>query len=192
MSLLYYRNHLRFLKILLLMLCCTFIVQGCDSSEFEKRQTAMNTGNSSLQKTSMLVTVTLDTLPGGLLKSDIVKVSLTNTGTTPRKVAARLAIGYEDSDEREIYAIIRDRATGNIVGKRSQLYDREPFHFSHAKELKPGETIHTEFHLLEWYVIPEGNLEIRIVYDPEEAAKQYPEITAHKLVSDFVPFAMKK
>jgi hypothetical protein len=141
---------------------------------------------------SLIVNVILDTLPGGILNSDLVKMNLVNVGRSQVKVAARLSIGFEDSDSREIYAIIRNRSSGEIVGKRSQLYEREPFPLNQVKVLEPGEKISTEFHLHEWYEFPEGDLEIQIVYDPGEAAEKFPEIQARAFTSDFVPFTMKR
>jgi hypothetical protein len=142
-----------------------------------------------MNETTLVVNVILDTSAGGTLKSDLVKVNLVNAGASPVRVAARLSIGYQDSDSREIYAVIRDRTTGEIVGKRSRLYQRESLHPSRVRDLEPGRKISAEFHLREWYEIPEGDLEIQIVYDPAEAAKRFPEIQARRFASPFVPFS---
>lgn len=146
-------------------------------------------GFAEMNDTTLIVNVIPDTSAGGALKSDLVKVNLVNAGTSPVKVAARLSIGYQDSDSREIYAVIRDRTTGEIVGKRSQLYEREALRLNQVRVLKPGQKISTEFHLREWYEIPEGDLEIQVIYDPGEAAKRFPEIQAGRVASRFVPFS---
>lgn len=140
---------------------------------------------------TLVVNVIPDTSSDGILESDLVKVSLANAGRSPVKVAGRLSIGYQDSDSREIYAIIRNRSSGDVVGKRSQLYQRAPISSSQVSVLQPGEKINTEFHLREWYEVPEGDLEIQVVYDPREAAKRFPEIQPRMFASDFVPFLIK-
>lgn len=179
---------------LFFMLFYSFLIQGCGSREPEtkNRQTSMNEIKPSLNKNTLIVNVIPDTLPGGILNSDLVKVSLVNAGSLQIKVAARLSIGYEDSDNRELYAIIRNRSTRNIVGKRSQLYEREPFSSDQVRILEPGEKVSTEFHLHEWYEFPEGDLEIQIVYDPGEMAERFPEIQSRIFASDFVSFVMKR
>ena len=148
----------------------------------------MNESHLELDENTVIVNVIPDISAGGVLKSDLVKVNLVNAGTSQIKVAGRLSIGYEDSDSRELYAIIRTRSTGEIVGKRSKLYEREPFYPNDVRVLKPGEEISTEFHLYEWYEVPEGDLEIQIVYDPGEAAERVPEVQPRIFASDFVPF----
>jgi hypothetical protein len=194
MSPLFYLKPLQLMKLLFFMLSFLFLIQGCGSGEPEttRRPSSMNEIKPSVNMNALIVNVIPDTLPGGILNSDLVKVSLVNAGRSKVKVAARLSIGYEDSDSREIYAIIRNRSTGEIVGKRSQLYEREPFPLNQVRLLGPGEKVSTEFHLREWYEIPEGDLEIQIVYDPGEAAERFPEIQARIFTSDFVPFVMKR
>lgn len=181
------------MHFLFFMLFSAFLIQGCGSREPETidKETSMNEIKSS-NEIDLIINVTLDTLPDGTLKSDLVKVSLVNAGRSQVKVAARLSIGYEDSDSREIYAIVRNRSTGDIVGKRSQLYEREPISLDQVRVLKPGEKVTTKFHLLEWYEFPDGDLEIQIIYDPGGAVERFPEIQTRIVASNFVPFVMRR
>jgi len=168
------------------------IMQGCGSGArpANGRQTSMTETQSDVRR--LIVIVRPDTLPGGFLKSDLIKVSLTNASRLPVTVAARLSIGYEDSDSREIYALVRDRSSGAVVGKRSLLYEREQMPASQVKILQPDEKIESEFNLRQWYEVPEGDLEIQIVYDPREAARRFPEVQSQMFASEFVPFTTNR
>ncbi|WP_086669199.1 hypothetical protein [Lentzea kentuckyensis] len=113
-----------------------------------------------------------------------IRVTLVNTGTSPVVVAGRLAIGYADSTDREIYAVLRDPHTGAEVGGRAQLYHRAPHSAADLWTLLPGQEIASVFHLDEWYSRPAGDLELQVVYDPAEVAARFPDVSGASVVSE--------
>jgi len=172
---------------LFLVLAALLLLQHCDRGVLPTRGKETEMSKTGSPRT-LIVTVSPDVLADGSLKSDSMRVKLTNADSFPIAVVGRLAIGYDDSDSREIYAIIRDRRSGQVVGKRAQLYQRESISRNQIKVLPPGGEVETEFNLFEWYDVPGGDLEMQIVYDSTEAAKRFPEIQSQIVKSDFVPF----
>lgn len=134
--------------------------------------------------TTLTIRIGVDVTGEGVAESDRVQVTLVNTGTSPVVVAGRLAIGYVDSTDREIYAVLRDPGTGAVVGRQAQLYHRAPHSADDLRTLLPGQQIDSVFHLDEWYSRPAGDLELHVVYDPAAVAARFPDVENVSVVSD--------
>ncbi|MEV6235897.1 hypothetical protein [Lentzea sp. NPDC051838] len=125
-------------------------------------------------------------------ENDRVRVTLVNTGASSVVVAGRLAIGYADSTDREIYAELRDPLTGDVVGGQARLYHRAPHSADDLRTLLPGREIESVFRLDEWYTRPAGELELRVVYDPAAVAARFPQVENVAVVSDPVRLAFPR
>lgn len=134
--------------------------------------------------TTLKIRLALDATGEGEPDSDRVRVTLVNTGTSPVVVAGRLAIGYADSTDREIYAVLRDPRTGAVVGGQAQLYHRAPHSADDVRTLLPGQEIDSVFRLDEWYDRPAGDLELQVVYDPAAVAARFADVENVQVVSD--------
>ncbi len=132
----------------------------------------------------LAVRFSVDVTDDGVANSDLVRVALVNTGRSPVVVAGRLAIGYEDSTDREIYAVLRSSHTGEDVGGPAQLYHRPPHSAADLRTLDVGDQIGTAFNLDDWYTHPAGDLELQVVYDPRAVAKRFPRIDEARVVSE--------
>lgn len=131
-----------------------------------------------------MIRLGVDVTSEGVAESDRVRVTLVNTGTSPVVVAGRLAIGYADSTDREIYAVLRDPHTGDVVGRQAQLYHRAPHSADDLRTLQPGQEIGSSFQLDEWYNRPAGDLELHVVYDASAVAARFPDVEHTSAVSD--------
>ncbi|HST83815.1 MAG TPA: hypothetical protein VLL08_18925 [Kineosporiaceae bacterium] len=132
----------------------------------------------------LTVRLSVDVTHDGVAKSDLVRVALINTSRFPVIVAGRLAIGYEDSSDREIYAVLHDRPTGEIVGGPAQLYHRAPHSADDLRTLDQGDQTSTEFNLDDWYTHPAGDLDLQVVYDPSAVAQRFPGVESAQVFSD--------
>lgn len=105
-------------------------------------------------------------------------VRLLNRGSEAVRVNSRLAIGYPDSEDRELYCRIWDEAGYEYTDyRRFQLdYRRKPLRPDHFPRLLPGESRESTFDLQEWYRLTRpGVYEVQVVYQPEK----------HKLLNEF-------
>ena len=115
---------------------------------------------------------------------DLCTVTLTNMGRAPVVVAGRLAIGYRDSTDREIYAVLSDPSSGREVGTAAQLYHRAPHPAGQLRTLAPDESISTTVRVADWYNHPAGELDLRVVYDPAAVASRFPRVADAVVVSE--------
>ena len=93
-------------------------------------------------------------------------VRVANAGAEPVKVARRLAVGYRNSDGRELFAEVHPRGSDEIVGEETRLYDRDPAPAEDYVPLQPGEAIETEFDLLRWIALPgPGAYDVEVFYE---------------------------
>jgi hypothetical protein len=98
-----------------------------------------------------------------------VQVRLTNRGEQPVLINRRLALGYRDSQARELFAEIHPRRSREVVSRRTKLYERESASADDYRWLQPGESASTSFDLLEWYALPApGEYELVVFYQADE------------------------
>ena len=140
--------------------------------------------NESIDKTPLVVRIEIHVDADSVVISDVVRVALVNTGPSSIIVSDRLAIGYENSTDRELWALLRDRQTGESVGSPAQLYHRAPHSRDELLTLNPGREATTEFRLEDWYAHPAGDLELVVVYDSDELASRFSDIEPIRVPSD--------
>ncbi len=106
----------------------------------------------------------------------LIEVSLTNHSNKPLLVNRRLAVGYRDSEARELFVEAFRHGTRDVVSKRSQLYHRD---FSAPADyvwLAPGQSITTSFDLFAWYSLPAaGTYELVFYYQADEVLAPKPK-----------------
>jgi hypothetical protein len=122
------------------------------------------------------------------------KVTLRNNGTQSVKIISRMAMGYDGMNDSELYVLITSQSTEEEVGKElSDLkelvdYHASPVSDSDFKWLNPGETVTVEIDLKEWYDLPEGPMELVVVYSGDHASRQDPELLRGEYRSDKIKF----
>ena len=95
-----------------------------------------------------------------------VDVRVRNDGAEPVKVARRLAVGYRETDGRELFAEVHPRGSDEVVSRMTKLYDRDPPVPEEYVALAPGEQLATSFDLLRWYALPgPGDYELEVFYE---------------------------
>ena len=95
-----------------------------------------------------------------------VHVHISNRGEAPVRVAKRLAVGYRDTDGREIFAEVHPPGSDELVSRMTKLYDRDPPAPEEYVPLAPGEALQTDFDLLRWYGLPgPGSYELEVFYE---------------------------
>ncbi len=95
-----------------------------------------------------------------------VSVRVANAGSEPVEVARRLAVGYRDTDGRELFAEVHPRGADEVVGQVKRLYQRDDAPPEDHVPLQPGEAVDTEFDLLRWYALPgPGAYDLEVFYE---------------------------
>lgn len=95
-----------------------------------------------------------------------VDVRLRNAGSEPLIVCRRLAVGYRETDGRELFAEVYAPGSTELVSEMTKLYDRDPPAPSDYSPLAPGESLATSFDLLRWYAVPgPGSYELEVFYE---------------------------
>ena len=123
----------------------------------------------------------------------LVEVRITNRGSTPVLLNRRLAVGYRQSQARELFAEVFRRGTDDVVSRRSQLYERELAAVAEYAPLAPGEAMESAFDLCEWYELPgAGDYELVVYYQGDEAlAPKLPHLLPGIHASSRVPFRVR-
>lgn len=115
----------------------------------------------------MSLHVTASVAPGARWPTTArVAVRIANAGEQPVKVVGRLAVGYRQSDGRELFAEVHPRGSDEVVSEETRLYDRDPPSPEDYATLQPGEAIETDFDLLRWYALPgPGSYDVEVFYE---------------------------
>lgn len=106
-----------------------------------------------------------------------IEVTLANRGKSAVVVNSRLAMGYPDSTERELYCEIQEQDNGIYRGYQSFRvdYHRKSLSEKFFKKLEPGDSLRKTFDLQFWYRLTQpGVYKVRLIYDPE-ISPLYPE-----------------
>jgi hypothetical protein len=122
-------------------------------------------------ETGLVVELILPERPVRIGEETPAEIRLTNHGTQVIRVNGRLSMAYPDTDDRELYCLIRDETGEEYTDYRGfQLdYRRKPLEREHFPFLNPGEGLEKTFDLQEWYrLIRPGTYKVLVVYHPEE------------------------
>jgi hypothetical protein len=97
-----------------------------------------------------------------------VDVRVANAGAAPLIVCRRLAVGYRETDGRELFADVYAAGSGEVVSEMTKLYDRDPPAPDEYGPLQPGEELAGSFDLLRWYALPgPGAYELQVFYEAD-------------------------
>ena len=95
-----------------------------------------------------------------------VAVRLRNGGGEPLVVCGRLAVGYRETDGRELFVEVHPPGSDEVVSRMTKLYDRDPPAPEDYVTLAPGEELATTFDVMRWHAIPgPGAYELEVLYD---------------------------
>jgi hypothetical protein len=105
-----------------------------------------------------------------------VAVRVTNSGTEPIVVNARLAVGYRESQARELFVEIFKPGSDDVVSQPTQLYQRSFSPPDDYRTLQPGASLASEFDLFDWYALPgPGSYELVVYYTADEPLASPPD-----------------
>lgn len=99
-----------------------------------------------------------------------IEVTLTNRGKSALVVNSRLAMGYPDSTERELYCEIQGQDQRKYTAYQAFTvdYHRKSLNEKFFTKLQPGESLRKTFDLQFWYRFIQPDLYmVRLIYDPE-------------------------
>jgi hypothetical protein len=136
------------------------------------------------------VEAAVKTQPAYLAMPCRVEVTLTNQSAGPVVIVARLAVGYKDSTDRELYAEVFQRGTAQMVSKQARLYQRNPPGPQAYVSLEPGKSVFTTFDLFKWYKLPgPGSYDLVVSYKVDESLPNQPkDFVTGTYSSERVPF----
>lgn len=167
-------------KMFFLIITISMLV-GCDFSKNEK--TNIKTNKMIENKEKIKITLSINTTKKKHIGL-IANVILHNQSKKPVKIVKRLAIGYQDSDAREIYLLMTHKNSNKNIAKRTVLYNRDYATKNDFKWLKPKEEFEIEIDIEKWYVIPNDDFEIQVIYDPSESISVDNELLNNKYFSN--------
>ena len=121
-----------------------------------------------------------------------VDVRLHNDGDEPIVVCRRLAVGYRETDGRELFAEVHPPGSDEIVSRMKTLYDRDAPAAEEYVALAPGEQLETAFDLMRWYAISgPGEYELELFYEGDgPGAPAVPGVLGGVHGSGRVPFVL--
>lgn len=99
-----------------------------------------------------------------------IEVTLTNRGKSALVVNNRLAMGYSDSTERELYCEILGQNQRKYTAYQAFRvdYHRKSLNEKFFTKLQPGESLKKTFDLQFWYrLIHPDVYMVRLIYNPE-------------------------
>lgn len=132
--------------------------------------------------TGLTVYASLPVDNSGVWTGGPLQVTLTNNSAKSVKLISRMAMGYPDENNSELYVLITRPSTGEESGAEiEELKELVDFHAAPVtdvdfKWLNPGETMMVTIDLKEWYDIPTGDMELQVVYSGDHAAGQDAEL----------------
>lgn len=160
-----------FLVILCLLARGVYFCQQLDTRESSQ----MLKQSKSLSKKEELVMKALQ-IDGNILnpaapKSGpcMVEIRVTNKGPQPVRINRRLAVGYRNSQARELFLEVFKKGSTEVVSKQALLYERD---FSPPDDyvwLAPEQSVSALFDLFKWYSLPSpGEYELMVHYQADE------------------------
>jgi|LGVF01.1.fsa_nt_gb hypothetical protein len=122
----------------------------------------------------------------------IVKVTITNASKKPLLLNNRLAIGYRNSDSRELFGEVFKKGMDEIVSVEVEDYNRDSATAQNYSQLESGEEMTTSFDFCEWYELPltlKGDFEMVIYYQADESDYEQPAgVLKGVFASERIPF----
>lgn len=121
-----------------------------------------------------------------------VEVTLINPLAEPVMINGRLAMGYKERPNRELFAEVFGRGGDAIVSKEARLYQRDLPSDADYISLQPGESVSTKFDLFKWYTLASiGDYDLVVSYSPDTPARHQPSTLLTGIFSsDRIPFSV--
>lgn len=146
----------------------------------------MTDQSNNIQKELVEVSIKIDSVTtNGYTTANLV-FTIKNHDSIPIKLVKRLSVGYENTDNREIYLLITKADSEKNIAKNAIFYSREKTTKNDFEWLQPGKSFTTDFVLKEWYDLPKEPFEIQAVYDPTESLSLDDSLAKNKLYSNKV------
>lgn len=99
----------------------------------------------------------------------MVEIRVTNKSPQPVRINRRLAVGYRNSQARELFLEVFKKGSTEVVSKQALLYERD---FSPPDDyvwLAPEQSVSALFDLFKWYSLPSpGEYELMVYYQADE------------------------
>lgn len=173
------------IKLLLFpIILCLAMTQSCSKTKNKNTKTAyMNNQNNDTQE-NIETLIKIDTVTLDNYTTSKLFFSIKNQGSTPIKLIKRLSIGYQQTDNREVYLLITKNDSKDNIAKNAVFYSRKKAAKNDFEWLQPGESFKTDFIIEEWYEFPNGSFEIQAVYDPSESLPLDDSLTKGKYYSN--------
>lgn len=157
-------------------------MNGCKSeSSHSKRQQkisdAPRAGEEKITRETipLRINVNIRTVKPRLSEPLFVEVTLTNRSDYPVLMNRRLAVGYLESQARELFVEVFLPESNQNVAIPAQLYQRDFSGPGDYGKLRPGEEVRTTFDLLEWYtIVTPGKYELVVYYQADEPGASPP------------------
>ncbi len=162
-----------------------FIIACSSKSKTDKdtKTTDMTDQNNSIQE-NLDVHIHIDYITTNSYTTPKLFFTIKNQGLAPVKLVKRLSIGYENTDNREVYLRITKNNSEENIAKNTVFYSREKTTNNDFEWLQPGQTFTTDFLLKDWYEFPNKPYEIQAVYDPTESLPLDESLAKNKYYSN--------
>lgn len=126
--------------------------------------------------TPLLVEAVFETNLNQRTRPAIVVVKLTSQHAAPVLINKRLAIGYRNSLDRELFAEVFPRGGDEVISREARDYQRDAASPADYVWLQPGESVSTSFDLFRWYRVPgPGEYDLVVNYRADDARDAQPE-----------------
>ena len=155
--------------VFLLFLVCA-LVSACGGSNSKLKEENMQPENSIIFEIEL---PEKSVHPGSPI---LVEATLINRGNAPVVINKRMAIGYESTLSREIYATLTDPQSKKEVTLYPADINRDFSPPSDYISLSPGDSVSTTFDLTEFYAPPApGKYQLTLFYQADEALASAPD-----------------
>lgn len=178
-------------KIFLALSIILLFIISCSSKKNTDKDTKtidMTDQNNDIQE-NLEVHIHIDSITTNNYTTPKLFFTIKNKGSVPVKLVKKLSVGYENTDNRELYLRITKNDSEENIAKNAVFYSREKTNKNDFEWLQPGHTFSTDFLLKEWYEFPDKPYEIQAVYDPTESLPLDDSLAKNKYYSNkiFIP-----
>jgi len=165
-----------------IFLCPLFLINGCTGKEpaSKDKNTLLSEQKKEdrrkmVEKNPLKITVEIRAGKPRLSQALSLEVRLSNQSEQPVMVNRRLAVGYRESQAREIFVEVFQPDSVQNIAKPAQLYQRNYSVRTDYVWLQPGQSVGTSFDLFEWYAVSApGKYELVIYYQADESGASPP------------------
>ncbi len=147
------------------------------------KTTFMITQNNDIQEL-VEVLINIDSVTTNGYTTPTLVFTIKNHDSVPIKLIKRLSIGYENTDNREVYLLITKNDSEENIANNAVLYSREKATEDDFEWLQPGQSFKANFVLQEWYKLPKESFNIQAVYDPTESVSLDDSLAKEKYYSN--------